>query len=194
MTASQTVTARNLYADLGKLNARIDAFAKSGTKLQTEAHKLACSVLLHLAKNKDTRVLHRLILGMPEMVRTNGLRAWFETFGAVKFISDADHPESPEQIFIVKDKQVMLADAMAKPFWKFVANEGKPYEPVDFKAEIQRLMEKLGKDTAKTGRNYNAEIKALRAIISPAGVMEPVRKPEAFDVSQATVDPLAAIQ
>lgn len=182
------LTPKTLYTDLTKLNAKIDAFGKAGVRLQTEAHKLASSVLLHLAKNKDTRVLSRFMLVIPDMVRTNGLRAWFEEFGNVRFVYDEDHPERPEEIVLVKDKAVRLSDGIAKPFWKFTATEGKPYQPVDRTALLNSVIDKLSKDTAKTGIDHMADIKALRALLNPE-----VRMPQAFNPAEATVDPLTQI-
>lgn len=175
----------NLYKG-ATLTDKINAFGKSMASKQTEAHKLALSVLQHVALHKNTNVVSHFLMVMPDMLRTNGLRAWFEEFGPVKII--ADEASGVEQVLYVKDKPVRLAEAHMKPFYKFVAKEGKPYVPVDLGAEVERLIKKLVADQAKGDKvDHGDAIKALRALAGP-------RKPMAVPADQATVDPLADIQ
>ena len=146
-----------------QINAQIDLMHNRGQTLQTQMHKLACSILLHLGTNKDVRVVQRFVLAMPEMSRSNGLRNWFEQFGPVKFVQRDD---GTEQVLFVKDKDTKLGDAMAKPFWKFSAKEGKPYEAIDLQAFVQSALKRLEKDAKETGRDHTPLIAAIKAGLS----------------------------
>lgn len=162
MTAKTTI---KLYK-ANEIDARIVLLHKNGQRLQTEMHKLACSVLLHVGESGDVRVVQKFLAAMPEMSRTNGLRNWFEQFGPVKFNVSEDGVET---VVHVKGGKTKLGDAMAKPFWKFSAKEGQPYEPIDMQKYIEQQMKKLEKDAEKTGRDHSAVLAALKmAVTAPA--------------------------
>jgi hypothetical protein len=143
-----------LLTTVKAIEAAILSIHERGTSLQTDMHIAACSVMRHLGKHKDIRIVMKLLNAMPDMARKNSLMLWFETFGAVKF-------EGKEATF-VKDKPTKMADAMAKPFWKFKANEGVPYEALDVVALINSTIKKLEKDTKETKIDHTATIHALR--------------------------------
>ena len=132
-----------------KIDARIALLHKSGQRMQNEMHRLACSVLAVVGTTKDVRVVHKFVLAMPEMARTNGLRNWFEQFAPVKFITEGEGEAQVERVIFVKDGKFKLGDAMAKPFWKFSAKEGAPYEPIDLNAYVNQKIKRLGKDIEK---------------------------------------------
>lgn len=139
-----TVTIKNLYKG-PVLNTKLDAFAKRGVKLQEEAHKVACSVLAHVLEHKDVRMVHRLLLSMPDMVRTNGLRAWFEKYSPVRFVLDG----AIENIILDKAHKKDgpgLGDAIENPFWKFKANEGVAYKPLDFDSFTRQQIKRIVAD------------------------------------------------
>ena len=143
-----------LLTSVKAIEAGIDAIHVNGQALQTQMHTVACSVLMHLGKNKDIRIVMKLLNAMPDMARKNSLMLWFETFGAVKF-------EGKEAMH-VKDKATRMADAMAKPFWKFKANEGVPYEALDVVALINSTIKKLERDTKETKIDHSAILHSLR--------------------------------
>lgn len=150
-----------------KLELKMEALGKSAGKVQAEMHKVACSVLLHFGQHKDTRMIQRFLMLIPDMVRTNGLRAWFEAHAAVKFIVDESGPEPVEQVIYVKDKfkdikeVIKLGEGMTKPFWKFKANEGTPYQPINEVDYVKMVIDKLRRDTAKTGHGHERLLFAL---------------------------------
>lgn len=131
-----------------------------GQAFQLAAHTAACSVLAHVGKHGDVRVVQTLvqamIQAMPASSRINSLKLWFETFGPIKFSEDG------KDVTYVREGKTRLGDAMAKPFWSFKAMEGTAYTPVDPIAEIAKLMEKFSKDWAKTGTNHGDTIAKLR--------------------------------
>jgi hypothetical protein len=146
-----------LLTTVKAIEAGIASIHVAGQTLQTQMHLIACSVLQHVGKNKDTRVLMKLINAMPDMSRKNSLISWFETFGNVKYSKEA------KSFVLVKDKGIQLGNAIDKPFWKFKATEGVAYEPIDVAALVAQTIAKLTKDAEKTKRDHTGLIKALKA-------------------------------
>lgn len=141
-----------------KIDGRIELLHRNGQKMQTEMHKLACSVLYNLGKTKDVRQVLKFINAMPEMARVNGLRAWFEKFGCIAFHEDDNKVVTAKY---VRDKTTDVGAAIEKPFWKFSAKEGAPYEPLDMQKWASATLQKLRKDTEKTGADHTALIAAI---------------------------------
>jgi hypothetical protein len=144
----------NLYTTTAEIDAAVTAFAQSGKALQDEAHKLACSVLHHVAKYGDIHVVRRFLDAMPDVARTNSLRKWFETFGPVTF-------EGNKAVYL-KNAKTRLGDAIAKPFWNFKMAEGDDYKPLDPNSAINALIKKFEKDAKLTGRDHRDTILALK--------------------------------
>jgi hypothetical protein len=143
-----------LYMTVAEIDKAVLAFHKKGQTLQSEAHKLACSVLRHLGEHGDIRVVAKFIASMPEMSRANALRAWFEAFGPIAF--DKNEPS------YAKAKPVKLGEAIEMPFWKF-----KPepeYVPLDAAAALEKLIKRLVKDAKETGADHNETIAALKLV------------------------------
>ena len=143
-----------LYKTAAQIDAACIAFFKKGQTLQTEAHKIACSVLAHLGEHGDIRVVAKFLNAMPEMSRANALRAWFEAFGPISF-------DKNEPVF-VKTKKTKLGEALATPFWKF-----KPepeYVPLDAAAALDKLIKRLIKDAKETGTDHSVTIQALKLV------------------------------
>lgn len=143
-----------LYETVAEIDAACVKFHAKGQTLQAEAHKIACSVLVHVAKHGDTRVLAKFLASFPELSRVNAVRAWFEEFGPVAF--QGNKPS------FVRGKATRLGNAMETPFWKF-----KPepeYQPVDVSKAIDGLIKKLEKDTKETGVSHSVTIAALRKV------------------------------
>lgn len=176
------LTVKNLYRG-DAIDAKIEAFHKRGQSMQAEAHKLAVSTLLHVATHKNVAVVHKLLQAMPDALRTNGLRAWFEHFGPVVIVTEGEGVNKVD-VITYKAKQVDMQAAIDKPFWKFTATEGKPYEALDVNKAVNDLVKKLRTDATKTGADHSALITQLLATINPTvAVAAPVEAP-------ADVDPL----
>ncbi len=126
------------------INAEIERVRSVGKDLQHDMHVLACSVLAHVGKHGDTRpctaMVDAFIAACPDMVRVNSLKQWFETFGRISF---ADH-----KACFVKSKAQRLGEAMEKPFWRFKALEGAPYQPLDIDSWLDKQVKALEKDKA----------------------------------------------
>ena len=149
-----------------KIDARIALLHKTGQRMQTEMHAIACSVLRELGSSKDVRQVMKFVQAMPEMARSNGLRNWFEQFGPVKFITEGEGPAVVERAIYIKTGPtkggIKLGDAIAKPFWKFSDKEGQPYEAIDMQKWAAATIKKLEKDAKETGRDHTALIHALK--------------------------------
>ena len=143
-----------LYNTLAEITEACNKFYARGQSLQTEAHKIACSVLAHVEQHSDVRVVAKFLATMPELSRVNALRSWFEEFGPIAF-------EKGNPLF-VKGKATHLNLAMAMPFWKFKVEE--PYVPVDAKKALENLIKRLTKDAKHTGIDYSSTIQALRMV------------------------------
>jgi hypothetical protein len=157
-----------LYATFADIERATLAFSKAGVKLQSEAHKLACSVLAHVGEHGDVRVVSRFLDSFPEMSRVNAVRAWFENFGPVTF--EGNVPK------FVRGGKTRLGEALETPFWQF-----KPeaeYKPLNPAAELERLAKRLRADAKKTGADHSRVIQALGLI--KIDVSEPVPAPLAI--------------
>jgi hypothetical protein len=163
------MTTFKLYETAAQIDAACIAFFKKGNALQTEAHKLACSVLKHVGEHGDVKVAAKFIASFPDMARTNAVRAWFEHFGPVAF--DA------KGVYHVKGKKTLLGEALDTPFWKFAPEP--EYKPVDAAKAIEGLIKKLQRDAKETGTNHDATIAALRAVKVGQTVMQTEEAQEA---------------
>lgn len=138
----------DLYDDAA-IDDRITEWGKTAQGVQDEAHKLACSVLRHVLQHRDTRVVLRLIQAVPDAIRVNALKQWFEAFSPVRFSEDTVSLDKHH-------KQTKgLGDALDKPFWKFKAKEGVPYTALileDFLiGQIKRLQKDIKEAPAPAG-------------------------------------------
>jgi hypothetical protein len=153
-TKATTAPAIKLIVGQKLIEAGLVAFNKRATALQNEAHVLCCSVLAHVGKHSDIRLVGALLSAMPDMARRNAIRDWFVAFGPVTFENDAP--------VFVKGGKTLLGDAMAKPFWSF--SPEKPYEAMDVAKVLSSLVKKLEKDGKETKRDHSSIINVLSKI------------------------------
>lgn len=155
----------NLLTKVKDIDTAIAGIHSAGQSLQTQMHMVACSVIQHYAKHNDKRVVLKLLQAMPEMARGNALREWMNAFGTFT-VGDKD------EIIAAPGKKLKLADAIAKPFYKFKAKEGAPYEPLEMDKWIERQIKALRKDQAETKRDHSVLIAHLQrsAIADPLSV------------------------
>src|SRR5215207_9856601 len=143
-----------LYQTAAEIEAACVKFFTKGNSLQTEAHKLACSVLRHVGEHGDVRVVQTFLTSFPEMTRMNAVKAWFEAFGPVTF--DA------KGVKFVQGGKTKLGEAMDAPFWEFTAEP--VYQPINPAKALEALIKKLVRDTKETGADHSATIIALRNV------------------------------
>jgi hypothetical protein len=100
---ASTGTNQKAFVDIKKRLARV-------TAENILIHHAACSVLTHVGKHKDVRVVDRLLEGVPIKQRKR-LRNWFTEFGPLGFVG-AKATYRP-------GAKTALGQAMHKPFWLF---------------------------------------------------------------------------
>lgn len=135
-----------IITKLGAINAEMKRLNAVGVPYQHDLHVLACSVLVHIAKHRNITVLHHFLESVPDAVRKNSLQSWFETFGTVTFSAVNEGEKAVWRLDAAKTAK--LGDAMVKPFWKFKALEGAPYQPLDMNDYINKQVRLLEKDKA----------------------------------------------
>lgn len=185
--AAKVAPAIAIVTGVKDLTKRIDALKPTAADLQHEVHVLACSVLAHTAKHGNINLLNRFLDALPDMVRMNALSSWFEHFGQLTYgpIKEGDDPIWR----IDRTKKALLGDAMVKPFWKFKANEGVPYQPLDMALWCEQQIKRLQKDTKETGNNHEHLIMFLKTY-NPQGELHKATMPT---VPAATTVPGATV-
>lgn len=152
--AAKPLDPKKLLLDEPSILAAIKSLDNRGKSLQKDMHIIACSVLQHLARHSDVRVVEKLVNGMleamPSMARTNALRNWFEMFGMVEF-------EGNKALF-AKDKKNNLEAALKKPFWTIKGNEGATYVPLVADTYVDQQIARLEKDQKNGGHEKFAAL------------------------------------
>lgn len=160
MTVSKKVAAPAtiaLYTSVKAIEGAIVSAKTMGESYQRELNKIALSVLAHVGKHKDVRLVNKFIESVVDSVRVNALRTWFETFGNVRYDIEAKAMK-----FDAKRK-VRLGEAMGNPFWKFTPEVD--YVPLDIDKAVASFIKRIQKDAKETGRNHAPVLKALEALV-----------------------------
>jgi hypothetical protein len=139
------------------IKAAMVSIHRRGQTLQQDIHVAACSVLAHVEKHSDIRLITELLAAVPEMTRKNAMKDWFTAFGPVMFDGDT--------VEFVKGKPVDMKGAMAEPFWLF--SPEKPYQAIDVAKLIDGVIRKLTNDEKQTGVKHTAIVHGL-AKLKPA--------------------------
>ncbi len=132
------------------INAAIVSGMKKLNTVQIEFQRIACSVLLHVAKHGDIRIVRNLFEKMEgSMANTTSMKKWFDLYAPVTF-------DDTGEVHYSKDKLVKLADAMTRAWWK--AKPPTPYAGFILSVEIKKLYEKAvakleEKDPVKAAAN-----------------------------------------
>jgi hypothetical protein len=123
-----------------------------GATLQKDIHVAACSILQHVGKHSDVRLVSKLLESMPDMSRKNAIKAWFESFGPVAWNEKGEIKYQPAT-------KLQLATAMGKPFWSFKPEAD--YVPLDVAKAFDSFVKRLEKDAKETGRDHASLIANL---------------------------------
>jgi hypothetical protein len=137
------------------ITSRLAALKTVMANAQAETHVLACSILSHVGKHRDVRLVTTMLESLGDMVRKNAVKSWFEAHGPVKF-------DDKGAISFDKSRPLQLAKAMGTPFWKF-----KPeaeYQPLQMDKTFDRWIKMLETDQTKAGRDHSGLIAQLLAI------------------------------
>ncbi|WP_439357865.1 hypothetical protein [Bradyrhizobium sp. DASA03007] len=151
-TKPQTSATLKLVEGAGNITKRLATLKTTMASAQAETHLLACSVLAHVGKHKDVRLVTTLLESVGDMVRTNAIRAWFEAHGPVAF-------DDKGAIRYAGERPTQIAKAMGTPFWKFKPEAA--YVPMEIGKSFDRWVKALEKDAKETGRDHTALIAGL---------------------------------
>ena len=151
-----------LISGAANIKAAIDSIMRRGKKYDRDVQIAALSAMQHHIEHGDVTLINRLVAAMPTGSRVNALRAFIETFGAVRF-----DPES--KMFVhVKGGVFRLDEAMAVMWYEFKPETA--YQPITdpFKrfdmlvSQFERDMKEMG-DNSKVTPEMIAALKAAKA-------------------------------
>lgn len=143
--AKKATAGIELYGSLKAITTAIAAVKVTGSSLQHEVHKIACSVLVHTAKHGNINVLEQFLEALPDMVRKNALQQWFEKYGKVTF-GIREGIDKKAVWHMDNDKKPRLGDAMVNPFWKLKGKEGEAYTAIKVDDYMKQQYRKLAAD------------------------------------------------
>lgn len=158
--AVKAPAAMKLFEGQPAIEAALKSIFTRGQSLQKDIHIAACSVLAHIGKHSDVRLVNKLLAAMPEASRKNAMRDWLMAFGPIMF--EQDKP------VYVKGGKVSLGNAMAEPFWLF--SPEPVYHPLDLSKFIKSMVRKLEKDAKETKADHSAIINAMQKLV-PANTL-----------------------
>ena len=157
MSVTQTVknekpAAIKLIEGESAIKKALESIKARGASLQRDIHTAACSVLAHVGKHKDVRLVSKLLESMPDMSRKNAIKAWFESFGPVAWNEKGEIMYQPAT-------RMQLGAAMGKPFWSFKPEAA--YVPLEVSKAFDSFIKRLEKDSKETGRDHAKLISQL---------------------------------
>jgi hypothetical protein len=144
-----------LVVGVTNITARLAALKATLANAQTETHVLACSILSHVGKHRDVRLVTTMLESVGDMVRKNAIKAWFEAHGPIAF-------DDKGAIRFEKSRPLQLAKAMGTPFWKFKPES--EYVPLVMDKTFDRWIKQLETDQTKAGRDHSGLIAQLLAL------------------------------
>lgn len=156
------MTAKEIITGQTAIETKIKAVHKAGQSLQKAVHVAAVSVLAHIEKHNDIRLVGTLMLALPAALRTNAIRDWFTHYGPVTF-------GAKDELMFVKGKKIDLAAAMLDPFWKF--SPEKPYTALKLEDWIKQSINKLERDAKETNRDHSILITSLKNMATNPAVV-----------------------
>ena len=148
------------------------------TNITARLSVLACSILSHVGKHHDVRLVTTMLESVGDMVRKNAIKAWFEAHGPIAF-------DDKGSIRFEKSRPLQLAKAMGTPFWKFKPES--EYVPLVMDKTFDRWIKQLETDQTKAGRDHSAIIAQLLAL-RPASESDTAERETANATVAATVE------
>lgn len=165
---AQVLAQGKLYKTEADIAKAIVAAEKKGNSVQNEYWTIAASLLVHLAKHKDIRIIRRVIEGFPEGMRKNSMLAYFEKFGSVRVLTEENaitfKGQKGDIVYDAKRK-LNLAGALETPWWK--AAKEPEYKAFDLDKMIDnviRLADRKMKDGVSADKGDKLDAKKLAAL------------------------------
>ena len=133
-----------LISGSANIKTAIDSIERRGKKYDRDVQIAALSAMQHHVEHGDVPLVNRLVDAMPKGSRVNALRAFIETFGAVRFDAES------KKFVHVKGGTFRLDDAM-----QIMWNEFKPetaYQPIaDPFKRFDQLVSQFERDMKEMG-------------------------------------------
>ncbi|OSI20088.1 hypothetical protein [Bradyrhizobium canariense] len=139
--AAATATVKLLVGEKAIKDALM-SIHRRGQTLQQDMHVAACSVLSHVEKHSDIRLISALLAAAPEMTRKNALKEWFVKFGPVTIEGD--------EVEFVKGKGCDLKTAMLTPFWTLLPEP--EYKAIEVEKFLDKAIKQLARDEKELGK------------------------------------------
>jgi hypothetical protein len=139
--AAPTATVKLLVGEKAIKDALM-SIKRRGQTLQMDIHQAACSVLAHVEKHSDIRLITELLTAMPEMARKNAMKEWFVKFGPVTIDGD--------DIEFVKGKGCDVNGGMLVPFWSLLPEP--KYQAIEVEKFLDKAIKQLARDEKELGK------------------------------------------
>lgn len=152
------ISTQELLADTKAIMASIDSAVSDTVALQRIYQVIGCSVIQHLAINKDIMLVRRLFDKMSVSLNVNSMKEFINKYAPVSFDDEGE-------VHYDKTRDVKLGEAMENAWWK--AKAQAPYKPFDFNAELDKLLKRATSklEKPKEGDEVTQEqIQAVRAV------------------------------
>lgn len=156
-----------------EINKAITSIGNRASKLDSDVHRAAVSVVFHSAKHNDPDVAKRLVNAMGKTMRKQALIGWLVNYGA--FTLD----EAGELVYNKTRAEQAMSEgnihaAIAEPFWEFTPEP--QYRQFDLNAAIASLLKKaesaLTNEKQDTALVQPDKLAALRAIAAASADSE----------------------
>ena len=151
------------------------SFARKGKALDEYGHMLACSIVQHVFKHRESSLVNKMIDSLAQQARANSLREYFEANTPILCDNEAKKFIFSKERAKEMDAAHYIQAAKDNPFYTFAPD--KAYKPFDFNAAltllINRAETKLSKGLKEGDAIDPASVAAIKALIptvSPATV------------------------
>ena len=151
------------------------SFARKGKALDDYGHMLACSIVQHVFKHRESSLVNKMIEALPQQARSNALKEYFESNSPITWDAERKAFVFSKERAKIMDATDSITQAKAIPFYTF--KKEAEYKPLDLNLALAVLIKRAEKRLEaglQAGDNIDpasvAAIKALIPTVSPATV------------------------
>jgi hypothetical protein len=198
MSKAQTVAIVKPVQSVKELDKLFASISNNRKALQTQMHTAAVSVLWHVAKHSDVRVIDKLFTALQDdkdsAIRMNALIQWLCDFAPVSYEASTK-AWSFDRSMSAADTAKRFQAGVKVPFW--VHSKEPEYKPLDMAAFIATALKRIQKDEDEMSKagitvDHSAAKKALLAVQKELQApQQPVQQPKQQKAPKAT--PSAAV-
>lgn len=125
-----------------ELNKSIAFIAKAGAKLDQMIQNTGVDVLEHFEQHKDTGVVNRLFLALPQGARKTAMASWLLAYGAL--VVNTDATSRKEQPFRYDGSKATNSEAASTDMWYSHKPEKAIDEVFDLQKAVMAILRKAG--------------------------------------------------